>query len=289
MAHPGTGLVFRSPGGRLRRPGGSIPFIRATIPVTQTTARLTTSDLGLLTEDGVPLSVTSRRHDYLPRATVVVVHGFSAGKDHPSIEGLGGLLFADGFDVLTYDSRGHGGSGGVCTMGESEAHDVAAVLDHVEDWGMPVVVVGVSVGAVAVVRHLSQTPSTLRSGNPVAGVVLVSSPAHWRVRPSLASSFLAVVTSTRLGRSLAARRLGVRIDPSWQRTTPPVAGLSCLGVPVAVVHGARDRLLSRRHAKLLFESAAERRDLAVVPGMGHGVVDRRGQDAVRRAVEWVIS
>ncbi len=217
----------------------------------------------------------------------MLVHGFASGKDNPSVARLAALLFAQGFDVLTYDSRGHGESSGTCTLGRSEHYDVAAAVSYLSVSRSPRVVVGVSLGSVGVLRYLAQMPGERQVAGAVDGVVLVSSPADWRVGPSARAGFLALVIRTRPGRALASRWLGVRIEPTWQVLPAPVGHLERLAVPVAVVHGERDRLLSPRHARLLFAAAPSRRELIMVPDMGHGVVDESAREAVQQAVDWM--
>lgn len=82
----------------------------------------------LETADGIRLA--TRRWPALDqgRATVVVAHGLTANKDEPRVVSLCAALQRQGFEVIAYDSRGHGQSGGQCTLGDLERHDVAAVV-----------------------------------------------------------------------------------------------------------------------------------------------------------------
>ena len=54
---------------------------------------------------------------------------------------------------ITYDGRGQGDSGGLCTLGDAERHDVAAAVAFAREHADRVVVVGASMGAIAVLRH----------------------------------------------------------------------------------------------------------------------------------------
>jgi len=85
------------------------------------------SRLSLRTADGVALAGRIRAVDN-PRAAVVVVHGFTATQDHPEVLAVADALVAHGFDVVTYDGRGHGSSEGICTLGHHERADVAAAV-----------------------------------------------------------------------------------------------------------------------------------------------------------------
>jgi fermentation-respiration switch protein FrsA (DUF1100 family) len=87
---------------------------------------------------------------------------------------------------------------------------------------------------------------------------------------------------------MAARYLRVRIHPKWANPEPPHALMSRIQVPSAIVHGDRDRFILPSEALELYDACHSPRRLALVPEMGHAF-DRAGVDAIRAAVEWVLS
>ncbi|HAM02310.1 MAG TPA: hypothetical protein DCQ30_08825 [Acidimicrobiaceae bacterium] len=268
----------------------------------------------LLTADGLRLCGRWRfpsGHGDAP-ATVVVVHGFSASQDDLAVCALADDLAAAGYEVLTYDARGHGASEGMSAVGSTEHIDVACAVDVASVRGLPVVLVGVSMGGVAVAGYLAdRTRGDDRSvdaagagvgvgagdgghagghegGHGVAGAVLVSTPSRWRMRPSPLGLVTAVLTRTRLGRWVASRRLRVRIAPSWRVGEPLEALVERIDVPLAVVHGTGDRLLRPEHGRRLHASAAGPSRLELVEGMRHGI-DVSKLHATVGAVGWVLS
>ena len=100
------------------------------------------------TEDGVLLRGTYRLRDDA-RGTVILVHGFKNTRadmlDHSE------FLYQAGYDVLMYDSRGCGESGGIFGVGATEDRDIRAAVTFVTSnrRGVPsrVAVLGVSLGA----------------------------------------------------------------------------------------------------------------------------------------------
>ncbi|MCL4368954.1 MAG: alpha/beta hydrolase, partial [Actinobacteria bacterium] len=61
---------------------------------------------------------------------VVLAHPAVIGQDYEPLTELAEMLYAD-FDIVTFDFRGHGRSGGFLTPDLREtAADLAAVLDH---------------------------------------------------------------------------------------------------------------------------------------------------------------
>lgn len=223
--------------------------------------------------------------DTCPAPLVVLAHGFSAGADDHRIRHAAGAIFGAGCDVLRYDARGHGRSGGRCSVGSREDMDVAAAVERAAAHGGPVVLVGVSMGAVAVAGYLAGL-----AGPPspaVAGAVLVSAPARWRMRPGPVGLLGAVMTRTALGRAVAARHLGVRIAADWRPGEPPEACVARARMPLSVVHGADDRLLGPVHARRLAAAAPSGSRLRVVAGMGHGLDDAAVPEVVAQ-VGWLV-
>jgi pimeloyl-ACP methyl ester carboxylesterase len=156
-------------------------------------------------------------------AIVVVSHGFTANKDDPAVVALADQLHQSGNDVVTYDSRGHGQSGGVCTLGKLEELDVAAIVDWARARTDRVVLIGASTGAVGVLSYPAKDPD-------LTGVVTVSSPGEWRLPLRFWSLVTAGLARTALGRRWARRKMNVRIAP-WSSPDPAHAHMLPNGWP----------------------------------------------------------
>jgi alpha-beta hydrolase superfamily lysophospholipase len=237
----------------------------------------------LTTVDGIRLAAHTHCAD-APRGSVVVAHGFTASATHADVEALAGAMVASGYDVITYDARGHGESEGQCTLGDLERHDVAAAVQATNPASGPVVLVGLSMGAIAVLRHAAEQSET--GVRPAAGVVTVSAPARWRLPRNARGVLSAGITSTVPGRAFAARRLGVRLAPGRRRPAPPIDLVTRLDVPLAVVHGTGDPFLPSSNARALYDAASVPRRLDLVPGAWHAH-DTAALPVIAAAVDWV--
>ncbi|MBV9284925.1 MAG: alpha/beta fold hydrolase [Acidimicrobiia bacterium] len=235
----------------------------------------------LTTSDGLTLAARTWSASDTPRASVVLVHGLAATKDNPELVAVAVALQERGFDVLAYDARGHGESGGVCTLGDLERYDVAAAVEQAKTSGLPVVVVGASMGGIAVLRHAADDPS-------LAGVVTVSSPADWRLHRSPGTLALAGMIRTRAGRAFAARLFRVRLSPDWTNPESPRALAGRVASPLAVVHGERDRFIPAREAAGLFSANGGERRLFLVPRMGHAF-HPAAVPVIGEAVDWALA
>jgi uncharacterized protein len=234
----------------------------------------------LTTIDGMTLAARSSSPKGPSRGTVVLAHGLSAGKDHPDVVEIGSQLSSMGLAVISYDARGHGESEGTCTLGDLERHDVAAALGLARRSGGPVVLVGASMGGIAVLRH-SATDTDL------AGVVVVSTPARWRIPPRGRALLTVGLTRTKPGRWVTGRRMGVRLHPVWTAPEPPYSLVGQVSAPLAIVHGARDRMIPRQAALDLYACGGAERRLFLVPDMGHAF-HPAGHDAICEAVDWAL-
>ena len=83
----------------------------------------------LRTADGVAFATRCWLSEAPSVATVVICHGLTGNKDEPRVVGLAERLYDNGYQVVTYDARGHGSSGGTCTLGKLEGLDVAATVE----------------------------------------------------------------------------------------------------------------------------------------------------------------
>jgi pimeloyl-ACP methyl ester carboxylesterase len=205
--------------------------------------------------------------------TVVVAHGFTGNQELPGLLSVAALIWAAGYSVLTFDARGHGNSGGRCTLGEQEPLDIAAAVDEARRSSPSVAVVGASMGALAALRYAA-------AHRDISALVLVSCPATWRLH-SPRAALAAAMTRTSLGRRAVARLQRVRISRQWDPGDPPVETAPGVHCPTAVVHGARDRFIPVAEAHRLIHALRCPTRLDVVadathafqPGLAGPVVD----------------
>ena len=234
-------------------------------------------DLGLAYEsvefpslaDGIPL-----RGWYLPSASpgqraVVLVHGIDGNRwdtTHHQ-DRLAALLVQAGYDVLTFDLRGSGESGGErLGLGWLERLDVAAAVRFVRERGVPSGRIGLwgqSFGGAAVLLAAPDLPDV--------GAVVTDS-AFADVRPLLDAE---IYRRTRLpaiftpGLTVATRAL-YGLDLS---VIPPVLAVPRIAPrPVLLIHGTDDRRIPVEHAyQLRAATRGPDDELWLVPGADHAL------------------
>jgi uncharacterized protein len=234
----------------------------------------------LRSSDGIPLATRCWISDRPNRGSVVLVHGLAGSKDDPRLVMLASQLHGRGFDVIAYDARGHGFSGGTCTLGQLERLDVAAAVAWAQTRNQRVVVIGASLGAVAALSYAA-------AARVLAGVVTVSSPADWRLPLRVHSVLTACLARTWIGRAYADRRMNVRIS-RWKSPPTPRSLLENITCPLVAVHGMRDSIIPPTSglAKVLAEDHL--RSSVLVDDMGHAF-DPSCFGIIGEAVEWLMA
>ena len=216
----------------------------------------------LTTTDGVTLSALRYGPDDADIA-VVFGHGFTGSQRNKKIVALARRLGEHGLAVYTADFRGHGASGGLSTIGDQEVQDLETMLARARSNHRKVVSAGASMGAFIALRHAGL------GGTPDA-VIAISSPAVGRDPKLLRARLLRHAALSPRGRRLLDL-YGTRVGAVPEAMTPPIDLVAQIApVPVAIIHGARDRYVPLADAYALYDRLGEPRRLVVLRNFGHG-------------------
>jgi pimeloyl-ACP methyl ester carboxylesterase len=144
-----------------------------------------------------------------------------------------------GFDVVAYDSRAHGNSGGeACTYGFHEKEDLRRVLDTVASG--PIVLVGGSLGG-AVALQLAA------SDRRISAVVAAESFSDFRTVARERAPFFFTAGSIQRAFEIAERDGHFDLD-----AVSPASAAREIAAPVLLVHGAEDTDTKPDHARRIF-------------------------------------
>lgn len=197
------------------------------------------------------------------RPPIVFCHGWTETKEFHFR--LPRLLTPLGHDVILFDQRGHGRSGGkYSTLGVMERHDLRAVIDACAGKGWArhrVVTMGVSMGGAAVLLNAA-------TDERVAGVVSYAP----------FTSFLDAIRSyQRRYLRLLSAEWGVRgfVQMSNRagfdiRESSPISVVSAVRAPVLLIVGKCDvNLPASDHAQVLADALGPRAELVQVEHANH--------------------
>lgn len=222
----------------------------------------------LLTADGVRIRATLMRRGRDRLA--IICHGFAASQHALGIAWLADML-DDRYDVLTFDWRGYGASGGLASFGGAEALDLAAVLHAARELGYPKVgVVAESMGGLIALSTLGAEQPDPAFPHPDA-LISVSAPADYAHTAGLRPQLVRYVAPVGWLRPVAPL-LGFRLGEV--RLPRPLDVVGNIRIPLLLVHGDRDRTVPLRNAHLLHERAPAA-GLRIYPGVDHALLGMR--------------
>ena len=137
--------------------------------------------------------------------------------------------------MVTFDSRGHGRSGGLSTLGDKEIDDLDVAVRYARELGYRrVATIGFSMGGSVVLRH-----AALRGG--VDAVVSVSGPGRWYYRGTVAMRRVHLAAERRLGRAFTRRVLNTRVSPEGWPTPDPMPPAEAAALHLADAGADRPR------------------------------------------------
>ena len=188
------------------------------------------------------------------RGTVVYLHGIADNRGSGLSAAL--RLSARGFDVVAYDSRAHGDSGGeICTYGFYEKRDLERVLDALESG--PVIVIGSSLGGAVALQAAAEDPR-------ISAVIAAESFSDLRTVATERAPWFFTARTIRQALVLAETQGGFRVD-----AVSPKDAARRISVPVLLIHGALDHETPPDHSQRIFDSLGGRKRLLLVQGAGH--------------------
>jgi acylglycerol lipase len=277
------------------------------------TARLTED--GYIAADGMRMPLRRWLPDGEARAAIVALHGFNDYSK--AFERPAERLRAAGIAVYAYDQRGFGGAPGrgLWPGRELLARDLRTVADlvRVSHPGLPVFVMGESMGGAVVLAALAREPAL----DP-AGAILIA-PAVWgrATMDGLKRSALWLAAHTTPWMELTGRGLDIvpsdniamlrelgrdsmiikrtRIDAIWglvDLMDEALAATRKIETPTLVLYGLRDQIIPRVSTLAMLErmpeAGPERRRIAVYEDGYHMLTrDLEGDVVVDDILAWI--
>ncbi len=219
-------------------------------------------DINLTTDDEINLKGWWIPADASDK-TVILLHGH-AGTMDPDLK-YAPRLHDAGFNVLMFDFRAHGRSGGsITSLGPLETRDVqAAVKLACAKGSKRIGLLGFSMGGRAAILSASQTPQVnaiISDGAPPRLLTAVTQVLELRKVPRLFSSLLARMIL--FGGTLLTGKNLFQQDPLDAAST-------LASLPVLFIHGGKDRFINSAELNQMVANAGPSARLWVVPEAMH--------------------
>jgi uncharacterized protein len=203
---------------------------------------------------GVVLKGWRCRPDEPARGTIVYLHGIADNRG--SASNIIKRYTDKGFDVIAYDSRGHGESeGSICTYGYFEKEDLRKIVAGIQH--QPVVLIGTSLGAAVAIQAAATDPG-------IAAVVAAETFSDLRTVARERAPWI-------LSEDIIARAFRVAENSGQFEidAVSPERASRNLHVPVLLIHGADDHETPPAHSERVLSALAAPKRLILIERAGH--------------------
>lgn len=196
---------------------------------------------------------TQRSRGDWGRKTAVVCHGLGAGKSNQLL--LTRDLILNGYNVLIFDFRAHGHSGGqLSSFGDRERFDVLGAVrwlrENRPDQSRKIVGLGVSMGGAALMAAAAE-PSP--EGRAIDAVAVLSTFDHFNsIADDLTENYLIQPVSW-LARNVSVPLASALSGSDLEQFSPARAADRIAPRPIMVIHGRGDALIPFETGVRLFE------------------------------------
>lgn len=212
---------------------------------------------------------------------IILAHGFYNNKDTVIFKAMAKALSAD-FDVISFDFRGHGKSGGFFSFTSRESADLRAVVSYAASCGYSSVgVLGFSLGAAVALIESSQNRA-------IQSVIAVGAPYDfWKINCCFWEKEM--LNDLRLNFGPKGAGKGIRPGNPFLKKIKPIDVAERISpTPVLFMHGENDWLIKPHHSRRLFEKALPPKKIRIWKKAGHAekIYDRYPGPFLQSCTEW---
>jgi putative redox protein len=212
-----------------------------------------------------------------PRATALIAHCFTCGKDSVASSRISRSLVALGFAVLRFDFTGLGNSDGdfANTNFSSNVRDLVAAADALRERSLaPSVLIGHSLGGTAVLNAASEIPET-------AGVVTIGSPADAQhVAQQFQCDINTINEKGEAEVSLAGRPFTIKKQFLDDISATSTTVIQRMRKPLLVLHSPVDQTVSINEAERIYKAASHPKSFISLDNANHLLTDKRDAEYV---------
>lgn len=235
--------------------------------------------LTLHAQDGQRVAV--RHYQTGHDAVIVLAHGFFNNKDVYLFRQMAEKLSVY-YDVLVFDFRGHGESGGFFGWTSHEQAEINRILLYVKEQGYQQIgLMGFSLGAAVSLVCASENRC-------VHSVIAVSAPFDfWEIDFHFWE--LEMFADLKLNMGFKGKGKGVLPGNPFMKKVRPIDIVDRISpTPVMFIHGEKDWLIKPRHSRKLFKQALAPKRMEMIADAGHAekIFDSSPDDFLKLCLEW---
>lgn len=214
----------------------------------------------LRTSDNISISYNHYKKN--SDTVIIVCPGFFNSKDNRWMRKAVDMLSAR-YDVISFDFRGHGKSGGVYTWSAKEDLDLDAVINYAKSCGYKHIgILAFSLGAAASINEAAVR-------GDIDSMVLISCPSRFQ---HINFNFWELGMFSDLKDNIDCKweGKGARAGSIFLKKKDPIDSVRLIkSTPILFIHGDADWVVKSRHSERLYAAATTEKRIEIVKGGLH--------------------
>lgn len=211
---------------------------------------------------------------------IIFAHGFYNNKDAFLFKKMA-QQFAESFDVIVLDFRGHGESEGLFSWTTKESQDLEAVIQYAKKNGYKKIgIIGFSLGAAVSLLQASHDQN-------IDSLIAVSAPYDfWKIDYHFWEQEM--WEDLKLNMGPKGKGKGVRPGNPFEEKIRPIDVVSRISIPKLFIHGQKDWLINVKHSRKLFNKANEPKKIKIFEKAGHAekIFDDYPNEFIEICLKW---
>lgn len=214
----------------------------------------------VVTRDNVQIAY--ERYQNGSDAVVIICPGFYNSKKNKLMRKVVELV-SPPYDVMIFDFRGHGQSGGIFTWSAKEDMDLDAVVDRAKVYGYKRIgIIAFSLGAASAINDAARR-------SDIDSMVLISCPTSFRM---VDYHFWEPEAFSELKDNFACgwEGKGAKASNIFMSKKDPIDTIKQIkGTAILFIHGDKDWIIKDRHSRKLYAAASGYKEIEVIKGGLH--------------------
>lgn len=236
-------------------------------------------ELYLKTSDGVKIAINHFKRDQ--KQVLIIANGWTMSKDSKFIKEMS-KLFANSFDVISFDFRGHGKSSGIYTFTSKESEDLKSVANYAKKNYNKIYLIGFSLGGAISIIY-----SAL--GENIDRLIIVSAPHSFaKIKNFMWAKDFLTNPFKKYEFKICAK---LRPSPIIQKKVRPIDVVERIKIPTLFIAGDSDTITHPEDTKSLFHKAKCEKKFELFKNCHHAedLIYQEKTKLISTCTEWLLA
>lgn len=234
-------------------------------------------ELYLKTSDGIKIALNHYKQNQ--GQILIIANGWTMSKDSKYIKEVA-KKFAELFDVISFDFRGHGKSSGLYTFTNKEPEDLKSVVNYAKKFYKEIYLMGFSLGGAISIIYSAFEKSIDR-------LIIVSAPHSFsKIKNNM---WIKDFLKNPFRKYEIKKWLKIRINPIMLKKIRPIDVVDKISTPTLFIAGDSDTIILPEDTKSLYDRAKCEKQFELFQNCHHAedLLYQNKQKFINTCIEWL--